>query len=370
MLQTRTGKRTAHAALQIAVDMANEGLISKGQAVMRLKPDLIDQLLHPTLDPKAKKNVIAKGLPASPGAASGKVVFTADEAVRRSQDGEKVLLVRIETSPDDIHGLHAAQGVLTTRGGMTSHAAVVARGMGRPCVAGAGDVHVDYGASQFTVGDQRTCVRAGEIVTIDGITGEVILGEVPTVAPQLSGSFGTIMAWADDFRTMKVRANAETPADARTAKDFGAEGIGLVRTEHMFFEGGRIVAMREMILAADEADRKAALAKLLVMQREDITGFGIGDQSAWQMVQASSALKFGMWWKLQTIQGTRAKQAVQHACWNFGIDGDRPQGSQPHFAVPVQKVATCCKFVRGMAKSCGINCRTSRSSSGLWMACP
>ncbi|CAE7263660.1 ppdK [Symbiodinium natans] len=307
MLQTRTGKRTAHAALQIAVDMANEGLISKSQALMRLKPDLIDQLLHPTLDPKAKKQVIAKGLPASPGAAVGKVVFTADEAVRRSKDGEKVLLVRIETSPDDIHGLHAAEGVLTTRGGapvcdlsgspspaipaaallsmipptfkrqgvlrmrargMTSHAAVVARGMGRPCVAGAGDVRVDYAANKFSVGG--VTVQEGQLLTIDGVSGEVILGEVPTVAPQLSGSFGTIMSWADDFRSLQVRANAETPADARQAKSFGAQGIGLVRTEHMFFEGGRIVAMRQMILAADENDRKAALDKLLVMQREDI----------------------------------------------------------------------------------------------------
>ncbi|CAE7299109.1 ppdK [Symbiodinium sp. CCMP2456] len=268
MLQTRTGKRTAHAALQIAVDMANEGLISKAQALMRLKPDLIDQLLHPTLDPKAPKNVIAKGLPASPGAAAGKVVFSADEAVTRSENGEKVILVRIETSPDDIHGLHAAEGVLTTRGGMTSHAAVVARGMGRPCVAGAGDVKVSYASSSFTVGD--VVVKQGEIITIDGVTGQVMLGEVPTVPPQLSGSFGTIMSWADEFRTMQVRANAETPTDARQAKEFGAQGIGLVRTEHMFFEGGRIVAMRQMILAADKSDRQAALDKLLAMQREDI----------------------------------------------------------------------------------------------------
>ncbi|CAE7250973.1 ppdK [Symbiodinium natans] len=269
MLQTRTGKRTAHAALQIAVDMASEGLISKSQALMRLKPDLIDQLLHPTLDPKAKKTVIAKGLPASPGAAAGKVVFTADEAVTRSENGEKVILVRVETSPDDIHGLHAAEGVLTTRGGMTSHAAVVARGMGRPCVAGAGEVKVNYASASFEVGD--VVVKEGQLVTIDGVTGEVMLGEVPTVPPQLSGSFGTIMAWADEFRTMQVRANAETPTDARQAKEFGCEGIGLVRTEHMFFEGGRIVAMRQMILAADKAERQSALNKLLAMQREDIT---------------------------------------------------------------------------------------------------
>ncbi|CAJ1338519.1 unnamed protein product [Effrenium voratum] len=269
MLQTRTGKRTGHAALQIAVDMAQEGLISKSQALMRLKPELIDQLLHPTLDPQAQKQVITKGLPASPGAAAGKVVFTADEAVRRLKQGEKVLLVRIETSPDDIHGLHAAEGVLTTRGGMTSHAAVVARGMGRPCVAGAGEVQVDYTAKCFTAGD--VTVQEGQVVTIDGGTGEVILGEVATVPPQLSGAFATVMAWADEVRTLQVRANAETPNDARQAKEFGAEGIGLVRTEHMFFEGNRIVAMRQMILAADEADRKAALEKLLVMQREDIT---------------------------------------------------------------------------------------------------
>ncbi|CAJ1395182.1 unnamed protein product [Effrenium voratum] len=269
MLQTRTGKRTAHAALQIAVDMANEGLISKSQALMRLKPELIDQLLHPTLDPKAKKQVIAKGLPASPGAAAGKVVFSADEAVRRAKDGEKVLLVRIETSPDDIHGLHAAEGVLTTRGGMTSHAAVVARGMGRPCVAGAGAVQVDYAAARLSVGS--VTVQEGQILTIDGVTGEVILGEVPTVPPQLSGAFGIIMAWADEYRTLQVRANAETPNDARQAKEFGAQGIGLVRTEHMFFDGGRIIAMRRMILAADEADRKVALEELLTMQREDIT---------------------------------------------------------------------------------------------------
>ncbi|CAJ1395163.1 unnamed protein product [Effrenium voratum] len=254
MLQTRTGKRTAHAALQIAVDMANEGLISKSQALMRLKPELIDQLLHPTLDPKAKKQVIAKGLPASPGAAAGKVVFSADEAVRRAKDGEKVLLVRIETSPDDIHGLHAAEGVLTTRGGMTSHAAVVARGMGRPCVAGAGAVQVDYAAARLSVGS--VTVQEGQILTIDGVTGEVILGEVPTVPPQLSGAFGIIMAWADEYRTLQ---------------EFGAQGIGLVRTEHMFFDGGRIIAMRRMILAADEADRKVALEELLTMQREDIT---------------------------------------------------------------------------------------------------
>ncbi|CAE7680859.1 ppdK, partial [Symbiodinium pilosum] len=269
MLQTRTGKRTAHAALQIAVDMVEEGLISKAQALMRLKPDLIDQLLHPTLDPKAEKKVIAKGLPASPGAAAGKVVFSADKAVERSANGEKVILVRIETSPDDIHGLHAAEGVLTSRGGMTSHAAVVARGMGRPCVAGAGDVKVSYEWSLLEVGN--IIVREGEVLTIDGVTGQIMLGEVPTAPPQLSGAFGTIMKWTDTFRTMQVRANADTPADARQAKVFGSDGIGLVRTEHMFFEGDRIVAMRQMILAADRTERQAALDKLLAMQREDIT---------------------------------------------------------------------------------------------------
>eukprot|EP00930_Biecheleria_cincta_P039978 TRINITY_DN2742_c0_g1_i1.p1 TRINITY_DN2742_c0_g1~~TRINITY_DN2742_c0_g1_i1.p1 ORF type:complete len:912 (-),score=226.15 TRINITY_DN2742_c0_g1_i1:235-2970(-) len=268
MLQTRTGKRTAHAALQIAVDMAQEGLISRQEAVMRLKPGQLDQLLHPTLDPKAEKQIIAKGLPASPGAASGRIAFSADEAERRAKDGEKVLLVRIETSPDDIHGMHSAQGTLTTRGGMTSHAAVVARGMGRPCVAGAGDVAVNYANKTMSVGGMT--FTEGDRLTIDGLTGEIMAGEVPTVKPQLSGNFGIIMSWADEVRTMGVRANAETPADAQQARDFGAEGIGLVRTEHMFFEGGRIVAMREMILASNENDRRAALAKLLDMQRSDM----------------------------------------------------------------------------------------------------
>jgi len=269
MLQTRTGKRTTPAALRIAVEMAQEGLITRSEAVMRLKPESLDQLLHPTLDPKAKKQVVAKGLPASPGAACGKVVFTADEAERLGKMGESVLLVRVETSPEDIHGIHAAQGILTTRGGMTSHAAVVARGMGRPCVSGAGTVRVDYAAGALHVGDLE--VRAGELMTIDGGTGEVMLGEVETVPPQLSGDFGTIMSWADEFRRMRVRANAETPADAQVARKFGADGIGLVRTEHMFFEGDRIIAMREMILALDEAGRRDALAKLLVMQRSDMT---------------------------------------------------------------------------------------------------
>jgi len=268
MLQTRTGKRTTPAALRVAVDMAKEGLISKQEAVMRLKPESLDQLLHPMLDPAAPKSVVAKGLPASPGAACGKVVFTADEAERLGNEGEAVLLVRIETSPEDIHGIHAAKGILTTRGGMTSHAAVVARGMGRPCVSGAGGVRVDYAAKALYIDDLM--VRSGDMLTIDGGTGEVMLGEVPTVPPQLSGDFGTIMAWADELRRMRVRANAETPTDARAALRFGADGIGLVRTEHMFFEGDRIVAMREMILALDEAGRRAACAKLLKMQRDDL----------------------------------------------------------------------------------------------------
>eukprot|EP00931_Biecheleriopsis_adriatica_P098729 TRINITY_DN7280_c0_g1_i2.p1 TRINITY_DN7280_c0_g1~~TRINITY_DN7280_c0_g1_i2.p1 ORF type:complete len:929 (+),score=213.26 TRINITY_DN7280_c0_g1_i2:185-2788(+) len=268
MLQTRTGKRTTHAALKIAVDMVQEGLISREEAIMRLKAESLDQLLHPTLDPSAKKDVLAKGLPASPGAACGKAVFTADDAERMAKDGERVLLVRIETSPEDIHGIHAAEGILTTRGGMTSHAAVVARGMGRPCVAGTGSIQVDYAAKQLTVAG--VTVRQGETLTIDGVTGEVMMGAVPTIPPSLGGDFLTIMEWADEFRRLGVRANAETPADARQAKKFGAEGIGLVRTEHMFFEGDRIVAMREMILAVDENDRRAALAKLLVMQRSDM----------------------------------------------------------------------------------------------------
>eukprot|EP00444_Apocalathium_aciculiferum_P038451 CAMPEP_0183484350 /NCGR_PEP_ID=MMETSP0370-20130417/178876_1 /TAXON_ID=268820 /ORGANISM="Peridinium aciculiferum, Strain PAER-2" /LENGTH=903 /DNA_ID=CAMNT_0025677641 /DNA_START=106 /DNA_END=2817 /DNA_ORIENTATION=+ len=268
MLQTRTGKRTTQAALKVAVDLANEGFISHSEAIMRLKPESLDQVLHPTLDPKALKRIVAKGLPASPGAASGKVVFNASEAERLGLDGESVLLVRIETSPEDIGGMHAAKGILTSRGGMTSHAAVVARGMGRPCVSGAGALRVDYAAQVMYIGD--IVVRAGDMLTIDGTAGEVILGEVPTVPPRMSGDFGTIMKWADALRRMQVRANAETAADARAARDFGAEGIGLVRTEHMFFEGDRIVAMREMILALDEAGRRTALDKLLVMQRSDM----------------------------------------------------------------------------------------------------
>jgi pyruvate, orthophosphate dikinase len=233
MLQTRTGKRTAKAALKIAVDMANEGLISREEAIGRIDPQSLDQLLHPTLDPDAKREVLATGLPASPGAASGEIVFDSSEAERLKAQNRRVILVRIETSPEDIHGMHAARGILTTRGGMTSHAAVVARGMGRACVAGAGDLRVDYAAKSLSA--LGVVLKKGDIVTIDGSTGQVIRGEVATIKPELSGDFGTLMAWADGVRRMKVRANAETPLDARTARDFGAEGIGLCRTEHMFF---------------------------------------------------------------------------------------------------------------------------------------
>jgi pyruvate, orthophosphate dikinase len=267
MLQTRTGKRTAPAALKIAVDLCHGGVIDKEEAIRRIEPQSLDQLLHPTLDPKAKTVVLARGLPASPGAASGHVVFSADEAEARASKGEDVILVRIETSPEDIHGMHAARGILTTRGGMTSHAAVVARGMGRACVAGAGDIHVDYAAQILSAREQ--VVRAGETITINGSTGEVMLGEVPTVQPELSGDFATLMAWADEVRSMGVRANADTPDDARTARRFGAEGIGLCRTEHMFFDSSRIIAVREMIMADDVEGRKRALAKLLPMQRGD-----------------------------------------------------------------------------------------------------
>jgi pyruvate,orthophosphate dikinase len=267
MLQTRGGKRTAQAALKIAVDMVAEKLIDQREAVGRINPSSLDQLLHPMLDPKAKRQVIARGLPASPGAAAGKAVFTADEAEDRAAKGEKVILVRVETSPEDIHGMHAAAGILTTRGGMTSHAAVVARGMGRPCVSGAGDLRIDAKTRTMKVRD--VTVTDGDLITIDGGTGEVILGEVPTIQPELSGDFATLMEWADKVRRLKIRANAETPLDARTARRFGAEGIGLCRTEHMFFDGGRLVAMREMIMAEDEKGRRSALAKILPMQRDD-----------------------------------------------------------------------------------------------------
>jgi pyruvate, orthophosphate dikinase len=267
MLQTRTGKRTAQAALRIAAEMAEENLITREEAVMRIEPHSLDQLLHPTLDPDAKREVIASGLPASPGAASGEIVFDPGEAEKLKAAGRSVILVRVETSPEDIHGMHAAEGILTTRGGMTSHAAVVARGMGKPCVSGAGAIRIDYSARTLSTGG--ITLRAGDIVTIDGSTGQVMKGLVSTIKPQLSGDFATIMDWADGIRRMKVRANAETPLDARTAREFGAEGIGLCRTEHMFFEGARILAMREMIIAHDEAGRRSALAKILPMQRND-----------------------------------------------------------------------------------------------------
>ncbi|MGE0255157.1 MAG: pyruvate, phosphate dikinase [Alphaproteobacteria bacterium] len=274
MLQTRGGKRTAAAAIRIAVEMVGEGLIDKAEAVRRVDPAALDQLLHPGLDPKAPRTVIGRGLPASPGAASGRVVFSADEAEALAQKGEAVILVRIETSPEDIHGMHAARGILTTRGGMTSHAAVVARGMGRPCVAGAGEIRVDYGRQTLSAGGRT--IAAGETLTIDGTSGEVFAGEVPTIDPELSGDFGTLMEWADGLRRLRVRANAETPADARVAREFGAEGIGLCRTEHMFFDPERILAVRRMILADDEAGRRAALDTLLPFQRADFVElFGI-----------------------------------------------------------------------------------------------
>ncbi|MDT2019300.1 pyruvate, phosphate dikinase [Methylocella sp. CPCC 101449] len=267
MLQTRNGKRTAKAALRIAVDMANEGLITRDEAVGKVEPAALDQLLHPTIDPKAKRDILATGLPASPGAASGEIVFNSDEAETLKAAGHKVILVRVETSPEDIHGMHASQGILTTRGGMTSHAAVVARGMGKPCVSGAGSIRVDYNKGELVAAGK--VLRKGDIITIDGSTGQVLNGAVPMLEPELSGEFATLMGWADKVRRMKVRTNAETPADARVARNFGADGIGLCRTEHMFFEGDRIVAVREMILADDEKGRRAALAKLLPMQRQD-----------------------------------------------------------------------------------------------------
>jgi pyruvate,orthophosphate dikinase len=267
MLQTRNGKRTTAASLRIAVDMANEGLISQQEAVKRVNPQALDQLLHPTLDPKAQRTLFGRGLPASPGAASGAVVFSADDAEMRAAKGESVILVRIETSPEDIHGMHAARGILTTRGGMTSHAAVVARGMGRPCVAGAGGIQVDYGARTLSAGGRT--IRGGETITLDGGSGEVFVGTVATVEPSMSGDFATLMEWADKVRRMRVRANAETPLDAETARKFGAEGIGLCRTEHMFFAPERIGAVRQMIMAQDERGRRVALEKLLPFQRQD-----------------------------------------------------------------------------------------------------
>ncbi|MFL5119076.1 MAG: pyruvate, phosphate dikinase [Microvirga sp.] len=267
MLQTRNGKRTARAALRIAVELASEGVITQNEAVNRIDPAALDQLLHPTIDPNAERRILATGLPASPGAASGEIVFSSDEAEAAKKAGHKVILVRVETSPEDIHGMHAAEGILTTRGGMTSHAAVVARGMGKPCVSGAGSIRVDYAAQTMSVGG--VTVAKGETITIDGSTGQVLQGSVKMLEPELSGEFATLMGWADSARRMKVRANAETPLDAKTARNFGAEGIGLCRTEHMFFEGDRIISVREMILADDEAGRRAALSKLLPMQRAD-----------------------------------------------------------------------------------------------------
>ncbi|MBM3527161.1 MAG: pyruvate, phosphate dikinase [Alphaproteobacteria bacterium] len=267
MLQTRNGKRTAKAALRIAVELANEKLITREEAVTRIDPASLDQLLHPTIDPKAERRVIATGLPASPGAASGEIVFSSDEAERLKGEGRKVILVRVETSPEDIHGMHAAEGILTTRGGMTSHAAVVARGMGKPCVSGAGALRVDPAAQTMQAGN--AVLKRGEQITIDGSTGQVLIGRVPMTEPALSGEFGTLMGWADKVRSLGVRANADTPADARLAIKFGAEGIGLCRTEHMFFDEERIQAVREMILADDERARRAALGKLLPMQRGD-----------------------------------------------------------------------------------------------------
>ncbi|MCK4275020.1 MAG: pyruvate, phosphate dikinase, partial [Phycisphaerae bacterium] len=270
MLQTRLGKRTAAAAVKIAVDMVNEGLIDKKTAVSRVEPAQLDQLLHPTFDPKAEKTVIAKGLPASPGAASGRVVFHSDDAEEWAAKGEKIILVRIETSPEDIGGMNVAQGILTAFGGMTSHAAVVARGMGKCCIAGCGALEIKYKDKLFKVNDLT--VKEGDWVSLDGSAGELMLGQVPTVVPDLSGDFTQIMEWADEIRKIGVRTNADTPYDSQVALNFGAEGIGLTRTEHMFFEGDRIKAMRETILADDVEGRKRALAKLLPYQKEDFYG--------------------------------------------------------------------------------------------------
>ncbi|MCX7589198.1 pyruvate, phosphate dikinase [Phenylobacterium sp. 58.2.17] len=267
MLQTRNGKRTAKAALKIAVDLASEGLITQEEAIMRVEPASLDQLLHPTIDPASPRDVVTTGLPASPGAATGKIVFNSDEAERLGSAGEAVILVRDETSPEDIHGMHAARGIVTARGGMTSHAAVVARGMGRPCVSGAGELQIDTKAGELRV--RSRVFKTGDILTIDGSRGEILAGAVQMIEPELTGDFAALMAWADKVRRLKVRANAETPLDARTARQFGAEGIGLCRTEHMFFDEDRIAAVREMILADDEAGRRNALAKILPMQRND-----------------------------------------------------------------------------------------------------
>ncbi|EAT15697.1 pyruvate, phosphate dikinase [Desulfuromonas acetoxidans] len=271
MLQTRNGKRTAKAAVKVAVDMVKEGLITEKEAVLRVAPEQLDQLLHPSLDPNADKTVIAKGLPASPGAASGEIVFSADEAEEAKAMGLKVILVRIETSPEDIHGMHAAEGILTARGGMTSHAAVVARGMGKCCVSGCGEIKINYDTQQFT-DSKGNVYKKGDVVTLDGSSGEVMSGTVPTVQPELTGDFGLLMEWVDSIRRLKVRTNADTPADSAVARSFGAEGIGLCRTEHMFFDADRIMAVREMILAEDLEGRKVALGKIIGMQRDDFLG--------------------------------------------------------------------------------------------------
>ena len=270
MLQTRNGKRTPKAAIKIAVDMVKEGLITKEEAIMRVEPKQLDFLLHPMIDPKAEKKIIARGLPASPGAAVGKIVFNSEEAEKLKEKGEKVILVRIETSPEDIHGMNAAEGVLTARGGMTSHAAVVARGMGKCCVVGCGALLIDYEKEQMNVNGK--IFKKGDWLTIDGNTGEVIEGKMPTIHPEFTGEFGEFMEWVDEIRTLGVRTNADTPKDAEVARKFGAEGIGLCRTEHMFFEGDRIIAVREMILAESKEDREKALAKIKPYQKEDFIG--------------------------------------------------------------------------------------------------
>ena len=267
MLQTRSGKRTSKSAVKIAVDMVKEKLISKKEAVLRIDPNSLDTLLHPTLDERSSINVIARGLPASPGAACGKVVFSSDEAERLSSMMQDTILVRVETSPEDIHGMHAAKGILTARGGMTSHAAVVARGMGRPCVSGSSEIDINYEAKTFKTSSIE--VKESDVITIDGSSGRIILGEVPTVKPEISGDFSKLMSWADGFRKLKVRTNSETPLDTKTARDFGAEGIGLCRTEHMFFDEERILSVREMILSKTTEDRSKALEKLLPHQRKD-----------------------------------------------------------------------------------------------------
>ncbi|HZV10586.1 MAG TPA: putative PEP-binding protein, partial [Novosphingobium sp.] len=267
MLQTRSGKRTAKAALKMAVDMVEEGLIDEATAIRRVDPMALDQLLHPTLDPDAPRDHLGKGLPASPGAASGAIVLDAETAQTLAERGDAVILVRVETSPEDIHGMHAAKGILTARGGMTSHAAVVARGMGRPCVSGASSLSIDMGARTLKIGNRD--LKEGDVITLDGATGDIMAGSVPTIEPELVGDFATLMSWADRHRRMGVRTNAETPEDCRMARSFGAEGIGLCRTEHMFFDANRISAVRQMILAEDEAGRRAALAKLLPEQRAD-----------------------------------------------------------------------------------------------------